>query len=179
MAAYVTSIGFADIGFAGMPADSDPATRTEGRINREASAEIRWGVMVARDATYKNNGCVLLNTSAAAMEQLLVGVVVFQQDVSKPEQLGDTGLKPGVNCRIMRRGHIYVLPEETVDVGDAVRVRAVATGSEKAGAFRKTADGTDCINVSKFCRWVRGGNTTTPAVLEIDMVGAGNALADT
>lgn len=179
MAAYVTSVDFPAIGFAGMLADSDPAIRTEGRVNREASAEIRFGVMVARDATYKNDGCVLLHTSAAAVEQLLAGVVVFQQDLSKPDELGDTGIKPGVAVRLLRRGHILVLPEETVDVGDAVRVRAVAAGAEKAGAFRKSADGTDCINISKFARWVRGGTTSVPAVLEIDMVGAGNALADT
>lgn len=179
MAAYVTAVEYPALGFAGMLADNDPATRTEGRASREASAEMRFGIMVARDATYKNDGCVLLNTSAAAMEQLLVGIVVFQQDLSKPDELGDTGIKPNVAVRILRRGHILVLPEETVDVGDAVRVRAVAAGAEKAGAFRKSADGTDCVNVSKFCRWVRGGTTSIPAVLEIDMVGAGNALADT
>jgi hypothetical protein len=179
MAAYVTSVAYPDTGIPGMLADSDPATRTEGRCSREASAETRFGIMVARDATYKDDGCVLLNTSAASMEQLLAGIVVFRQDLSKPDELGDTGIKPGMNVRLLRLGHILVMPEQTVNVGDAVRVRAVAIGNEVAGAFRKDADGTDCIDISKFARWVRGGSTAVPAVLEIDMVGAGNALADT
>lgn len=179
MNAYQTSVDYPDIAIAGMLADSDPASRIEGRVNREASAEIPFGVMVVRDGTYKNDGAVKCHTTAAASEQILAGIVVHQHDLAQPEELGDTGVKPKAVLRLLRRGRIYVLPEETVTVGDAVRVRAVAAGNEVAGAFRTTADGTDCIDISKFARWVRGGSTTVPAVLEIDMVGAGNALADT
>ena len=177
MASSQTSVAAAAIGFAGMLADSDQAPRVASKINEEASAEIPFGTMVIR-GTDEEMQALQLHTSAAAVAALLAGVVVHDHSYAKDTELGTTGLKPGVTLNVLERGHVYVLTEETVTPGDAVRVRAVVSGNEVKGAFRTSADSTDCVNISKFARWVKGGTTTVPAVLEIDMVGASQAAAD-
>ena len=144
--------------------------------SEESSAEIPFGVMVCngtKDAFVK-----LLHTSAAAMATELFGVSVFGQSYAKTEQLGTTGLKPLVTFDVLQRGRIYVKVEDAVAVGDAVRVRAVAAGAEVKGAFRTAADGTDCVNISKFARWIRGAGIGELAIVEIDMVNAALAEAD-
>ncbi len=162
--------------FAGMLADTS-GKRCSAKYSEEASAEIPFGVMVCR-GTDKDDGALLLNTSSAAMADILLGVVVHSHAYDKDNELGDTGLKSAVSFDVLTHGRIYVLPEETVHPGDAVRVRAVAGGSEVKGAFRTTADSTDCVDITSFARWARGGDSTTPAILELDMTYA-NGVQDT
>ncbi len=154
--------------FAGMLADSNDMKRASSKVSEEASAEIPFGVMLCR-GTDKDNGALLLNTSAAAMASAMVGVVVHDHAYAKDVELGDTGLKPKVSLNVLTHGRIYVQPEETVHPGDAVRVRAVATGDEVFGTFRTTADAADTVNITSFARWVTSGTSSTPAVLELDM----------
>jgi len=165
------------VGIVGALADANLAS-VDSRVNEEASAEMPFGIMVVR-GTDKATDALLLHTSAAASDSLLAGVVVYSAAYAKPEELGDDGVKPNMTVGLLQKGRIYVLPEEAVAPGDAVRVRAVVSGSEQAGAFRTTADDTDdCIDISKFARWITSGSSTVPAVLEIDMSGAADALAD-
>jgi hypothetical protein len=148
------------------------------RVSEESAAEIPFGVMVIR-GTDKERQALLLHTSSAAMEQLLAGVSTHHASYDKPAELGEVGLKPKVTFGVLRKGRVYVLPEETVAPGDAVRVRAVAGAGEQAGAFRKTADDTsDCIDISLFAQWISAGSTTVPAILEIDMTNSALADAD-
>lgn len=161
---------------AGLLADNSLTKDCLPYTNGEASAEIPFGVMVAHDST---EGFVeLLNTSAAAMATELAGVSVFGQSYAKTEQLGTTGLKSKVTFDVLQRGRIYVQVEDAVAIGDPVRVRAVANGIEVKGAFRTAADGTDCVNISKFARWIRGAGIGELAVVEIDMTNAALAEAD-
>lgn len=163
----------------GMPADASALTRDVATyISEEASAEIPFGVMVCRGSTDEDNGALLLNTSAAAMEQLLAGVVMWTDVYAKPSELGDTGLKPGVTLNVLQRGRIWVRPEDAVDPGDAVRVRCVVAGSEVKGAFRSAADSTDCVDISSFARWRSSAGAGELAILEIDMTNAKLADAD-
>lgn len=179
MAARQTSVAANAIAFAGMLAVSDQGTRIESRVSEEASAEIPFGTMVIRGSTSEDLGALQLHTSSASMAAQLAGIVVHDQTYAKDTELGDTGLKPGVMLNLLQRGRIWVQPEDTVDPGDAVKVRAVVTGSEVKGAFRGAADSTDCVDISKFARWVTSGTSAIPAQLEIDMVGASQAVADT
>jgi len=148
------------------------------RFSAESSAEIPFGVAVLRDATDKVNGAVLPHTSAAVSAPLFAGVVMHSHAYDKDIELGTTGLKPKVTFNVLERGRIWVLPEEAVAPGDSVRFRAVVAGAEQAGAFRTTADGTDCVNISSFARWITTGNSSTPALLEFDIVNAALATAD-
>lgn len=178
MAVPQTSVAAAAIAFAGMLADSDQGRRIESRVNAEASAEIPFGVMVVRGATSEDTDALLPHTSAAASAPLLAGIVVHSHNYAKDSQLGSTGLKPTVMLNLLQRGRIYVQPEDSVDPGDAVKVRVVVAGAEVKGAFRGAADAADCVDISKFARWITSGTSTVPAVLEIDMVGAAQATAD-
>lgn len=177
MAATQTSVAARAIAFAGMLAENYPA-QCDSRVNEEASAEIPFGTMVIR-GTDEDEQALQCHTSAATVEQLFAGIVVWSDNYAKDTELGSTGLKPGVMLNLLQKGRIYVLPEDTVDPGDPVRVRAVVAGAEVKGAFRTAADSTDCVDISAFARWVRGGSSTVPAVLEIDMTGQSQAVADT
>lgn len=182
MTATQTSVAAASYAFAGQLADNDQGTRINTRANAEASAEMPFGIMVVRDTVNsgQEDNCILLpHTSAAAAAPLLAGITVHQHTFAKDTQLGSTGVKPTNALAVLRRGRIYVLPEESVSPGDAVRVRVVTAGAEVKGAFRKSADATDCVDISKFAQWVTSGSSSVPAVLEIDMVGQSQATADT
>ena len=164
-------------GFDGMIADVSMSDVDGHKINGEASAEILFGRAVVRGST--DQEVLRPHTDAATSAPLFDGVVVHSHAYAKPEELGDDGLKPTVVVMTLQRGRILTTPEEAVSPGDAVRFRAVVTGNEEAGAFRTTADGTDCVNISQLARWITSGDTNTPAWLEIDMTNAALATADT
>ena len=144
--------------------------------SEEASAEIPFGVMVCQGT--EDDGVLLLNTSSASMATKLKGVTVFGQGYAKPQELGDTGFKPKCTFDVLNKGRIYVMVEEAVAPGNAVRVRAVAAGAEVKGAFRTTADGTDTVDISKFAKWIRSAAEDGLAVVEIDMTMSALAVAD-
>jgi hypothetical protein len=158
-------------GFPGMVADAQVGKTTASRVNAEATAEMRFGIMVAEATSL--NGCELINAS----NDVLAGPVVHSHAYAKPEELGDVGLKPKVVVGVMQIGAIWVLTEQTPLKTDRVRVRAVAAGNEVAGAFRVTADSTDCIDCSGFCRWT-GRTGTNCAEVVVDMTNRALAVAD-
>jgi len=69
---------------------------------------------------------------------------------------------------VIRKGAMYVLPEETVTSDDAVYLRVVANGAKLPGMFGKSADSSKCVLLTGV-RWVEGGTTTTVAKLEINL----------
>lgn len=144
----------------------------ESLINGEASAEIPFGVMVQQGATVQEA------LKLTATNNKLVGITVFSHDYQKPVELGDTGMKPDVVMSVLARGKVWVPVEEAVTRASAVLVRAVAAGAEVAGAFRDTADGADCIDISHMARFLT--ETTGPglALLEFDIVNRGADVAD-
>ncbi len=152
------------------------------RISEEETAGIPLGVMVAEGEA--EGGALLI----AANTDQLAGISVHGHWYA-PNQLvavlpeGDFGYKPGVAFAIGRTGRYRVLIEENVAKGDEVHVRAVAVTNdgEVAGAFRASDDGTDTINVSDFCSWVRGGEVDGDfgyAIVEVNMGLAPLASAD-
>lgn len=159
-------------GFPGLVADTDLGKKTVTRVSEEATAEIPFGVFVA-EGTATDQAALL-----AANTDVLAGVVVHSHAYAKPDELGDTGLKPKVTLGCLTRGTIWVLVESTLPVkGDEVHVRAVAAGSEVAGAVRVAKDGTDTIDATAFCSWT-GRTGTACAELEVNLVNRALAVAD-
>lgn len=176
MAARQTSVAAAALGFPGMLSDATPH-QCDSRVSEEASAEIPFGTMVIRGAD-EDNGALQLHTSSAATVALLAGIVVHTHNYAKPTQLGDIGLKPGVVLNLLQKGRIWVTTEDACDPGDTVKVRAIAAGAEVKGAFRVAADASDCVDISKFARWITSAGAGGVAMLEIDMTNASQATAD-
>ena len=173
-----TSVANPAIAIAGQLADNTLGKDCLSKINGEASAEIPFGVMVGKGSADDE----VLKLAAASDK--LAGVSVYGAAYARTAggatlELGSTGLTPNTLMDVLNVGRIYVFPEDAVTPASEVHVRAVAGGSEVAGAFRGTAYGTDTINVSAFCRWITSGSSSTPAVVEIDMRNAAQAVADT
>lgn len=151
---------------------------TRSKINEEADDSIGFGLMVGLGTA--DDGVLKL----AATSDQLAGIVVFAQNYRRScdgdvGQVDDDGLTPKTRFAVMEVGEIWVQPEGNVAPGDEVHVRAVAGGSEKAGAFRGTADSTDCIDITPFARWLTTGTSSVPAKLQIDLRNAALATADT
>jgi hypothetical protein len=158
--------------FAGMLADGHP-TEFDSFVSEEASAEIPFGVMVKQGTA--DNGALKLT----ATSNKLVGLVVHTHGYAKDNELGSTGLKPKTTLKVLTKGRAWVKVEEAVTPSSAVKVRAVASGGEVAGAFRDTADSTDCIDCSAFMRYVTSAAADGFAMVDIDMSGRNDAVADT
>lgn len=162
------------VGIAGQLADlhtaefGDVVTVT----SEEASAETRFGIMV-KGGTADGSSKLL-----AATSDVPIGIVVFAHNFAKPVQLGDDGLKPGITFGVLRRGRIWVVPEDAVTPASDVRIRCVVAGNEVKGAFRAAQDLTDCIDISGFAKWITSADAGEPAILEIDMTNSGLAVAD-
>lgn len=173
MSAIQTSVATStDVCFPGMEPDSSQPGAVNSYLNEEASAEIPFGVMVGQGVT--DGGCLLL----AATSDKLIGVVMHSHAYAKDLELGDDGLKPSVTVGVKAKGRAWVLVEEDVTPASDVLVRAVATGNEVAGAFRDTADASDCIDISAWARYVKSSVTladgsTKVALVEFDVTNRG------
>jgi hypothetical protein len=166
------------VGFAGLIADNGPF-QTRSYHNEESSAETPFGVMLTRGTTDEDEGALLPHTSSAAMATTFIGVLAHSHHYAETKELGETGLKPDVTLKVLTHGRIWVVPEEAVDPTDLVKVRVVTSGNEVAGAFRATADDTsDCVDISAYARWLTTADANTPALLEINMTGANEGVAD-
>ena len=160
------------VALAGQMSDLTHSNR-DSFCNVEASAEIPFGTMVAR----ATGGAEQLD----AGDDNLVGIVIRDHAYDIPNELGDTGLKPTVVMTVLSKGRIWVPVEEAVtDLSGPVRVRHTVTGNEVPGAFRTTADSTDCIDCSAFARWIGASVTSNGATLaEVEIFGNFNAaIAD-
>lgn len=168
------------VGAPGEPADGLTARigRVNSRTSEEASANLRPGVMVQ-----KGTGDYGVKVLTATTNKL-VGIVVRTHDVSDLQfdlvSATGNGYKPGATVPVASSQRWFVLIEENVAPGLDVRVRCVVAGSEVAGAFRTTADSTDCIEITPLARWVRTALAADGVgELEIDMSNIDLAVADT
>lgn len=165
------------VGRPGEPADEH--TARNGRVvsakQAEASAGMIPGIMVQ-----KGTGDYDVKVLTATTNKL-AGVTVRTHDISDLDFdiTGNTGYKPGASVPIARTERWFVKIEENVTPTSDVRVRCVAAGSEVAGAFRATADSTDCIEITAYAKWVRTALAADGvAELEIDMANADLGVAD-
>lgn len=165
------------IAFAGMKADATADT-IDSYVNAEATAEIPFGVGVIKGTA--DNRAVL--PGAAGDSAALVGVVVHSHSYHKPEQLGDTGIKPKNMMSVMSKGRIYVKVEEAVTKGDRAFMR-IANGSNAAhtqkGAWRKSADVVATVATAieiLGARYYTSAAADGFAILEIDIAANRAAL---
>lgn len=115
---------------------------------------IGFGLAVAQGT--RDEECRLL----AATSDKVRGVAVYTHaDMVNEGVSASAGYKPQMAVSVLAKGRIWVRPEVAVVAGDAVYVRAVAAGTERAGAFRPSADGSDTIQLSnsKFLTSAAGG----------------------
>ena len=143
--------------FGGKKVDGAPHY-IQSRVNEHATAELPFGVMVAVGSSDEDNAALPLATVA----DVLAGVVVHSHAYNQDNELGDEGVKPDFMVGTMRAGVIWVAVEEAVSPGDSVYTRAVVSGAERAGDFRKSTDASDMIDCSGFASWL---STTTGAGL--------------
>lgn len=159
------------VAYAGLVGDGAPVVAAS-LANANASAEIPFGCMVKRHATSFDLCDVLGATS-----DKLAGIVIHAQDYQRTNELGSTGIKPKTVMSVLEQGHIWVVCDEAVVPGDAVRVRTSAAGGG-LGTFRKSAVAGNSINISTFAQWVDYDSTSGLALLSIDMRQSASAVAD-
>ncbi len=140
-------------------------------VSEESSAEIRFGIAVKRGTA--DDGVLLCTATSNKFR----GIVQQTHAIEKDVELGTSGVKPKMQLDVAVEGVMYVLTEEDVTPTSAVRIRCVAGGSEVAGAFRATADSTDCYDISKFARW-KGTYASGYALLEFDFRNSASGAAD-
>lgn len=162
------------LGVPGLIADMNPNNDLRSYVNEEASAEIPFGVMVKQGTAADQ--CKLLASGDTAAS--FIGVNVYNPSAAKPYVLGDTGIKSKQMCRVMTKGVVWVTVEEAVTPASAVLVRIIASGAEVAGAFRDTADASDCIDISGFARYLTAAGAGELAQVQIDMNMRGEKAAD-
>lgn len=150
MAGQTTVRSNPQVGLPGTPANLATADG-EGTVSgtsEEASAEIPRGLVVQATTTSSDYGVKLITGTG----NKLAGIAMRSDDMSDSD-LGSTGYKPGATFPIGRNGRYFVTIEENVTPASTVRIRCAGTGT--IGAFRTTADATNCLDCSAFAKYVR------------------------
>jgi hypothetical protein len=120
---------------------------------------IGFGLAVAQGA--QDGECKALT----AVTDKVIGVALFTHADNPNNGVAGYATKSAVS--VLRRGVVVVRVEEAVSAEDPVFVRAVATGTEKAGAFRKSVDSTDCIAMPG-CKFLTSAAAGALAFVAID-----------
>lgn len=156
----------------GVPGQSTDNDASESGVNAEASASIPFGVMMQQFA----EGQFKLLSGGT---NKLAGIAILENVLDRTDQLDTGGVKPKATIAAGRVWRGWVLIEETVAVGDPVRVRHTPATTEQPGAFRTSAQSTNCSDISTFASWRTGGaSTDTPPVAELEIDMTNSALAD-
>lgn len=147
-------------------------------VSRYSDNVTPFGRCVIRDAAddkVKLPAAILDIETATGESRLVEGIVVMSQAIE--DQPANTLGVADVNVpaypanyafSVMRKGVVWVQSEQAVSPADPVFVRALVSGDEKPGNFRKDADGTNAAQL----KGARFASTTTGAGLvkvEIDL----------
>ena len=144
-----------DIAFEGILADSTNRKVTS-KVAEGAGLEFGLGCTLGTDKA-------LQRVALSAITDKFAGILVHEHTEEGVQPVDKDGIS------VLEQGSIYVKVEEAVVPGDSVFVRAVAAGLERAGAFRKTQDGTDCIDISSVAKWETAAAAGGFAVLTINL----------
>lgn len=128
----------APVGFEGMLASTINA-QVRSFFSGEASAEIGYGRLL-QQGTNDTQAKIL-----SATNNRIIGVSVFTY-AREPGPVSG-GIIPKDPVDVLKEGEIWVICEDAFTKSSTVYARAVATGDEKAGQWRASADSTDCIVV--------------------------------
>lgn len=155
--------------FAGVLGDNSP-NYVRSYVNEEASLSLAFGDAVVQGT---DDGDALKMVAGG----LIAGVIVHSHRYAKDNELDSVGLTPNTTMALLRKGTIWVVPEDDVSPGDPVRVRHTATGNERFGAFMTAADGTD-TGIIGNAEWLTSASGGSPALLEIDLTGEPVLVSD-
>ncbi len=137
--------------FPGMLVDNSRLKQVDSKVSSEASAEMRFGIMVKSDGTDPDK----VKLVAAITGENLAGVVVHSHAYAKDDELGTTGIKPKMTVGTISRGRVWVIVESAVVIGNGVHLRCIANGGNTTlGAFAPAADGVNTKDCSAFARWL-------------------------
>lgn len=128
-------------------------------LKNDSGAALPFGIAVMRtgDDTFDVIG---------SDSDVVAGVLVHTHAYRPNGLSGTNGLDDGDVANVLSFGDVYVLPEQSVSVGDPVFVRFSAGVGEQVGAFRKDADTADAREL-EGAEWVKGGSSTSPAILRL------------
>jgi hypothetical protein len=153
--------------FEGQLADDGPNNMLS-RLQGEASAGVGFGLVVCHHLTVDNK--IILPADANSRP---CGITVRKHDYAIPSEydVDNDGLQPGAMVAVLRKGRIWVKVEEAVAIGDPFFARHTATGDERKGAIRKSADSSDCLDLTAKGRFLTKQDTIGGlALLEVDFV---------
>lgn len=178
MSQTVISASGQSIGVAGQIADSMKAVDIVSAFNGDTS-QMPFGIGCAQNGTTADS--VRL---PAGLSDTIVGVNVWSANhapsaaLSNGQQTGDlgaSGLLPNASMQVGRKGRFLVPVEVTSLVPNVDRafVRAVATGTQFAGAWSATANASYFIDLTKVAVFRSGPFTAADgvarlAVLDVD-----------
>jgi hypothetical protein len=120
---------------------SNPGTNlTQTATQSSTRTNLPLGIAVCR--VTGDEGFIRVPASTDTADDVLGVVLESENEAESNDDGTSAGYEAGADLPVMDHGCCYVAPEENVVDGDRVRVRMVAAGTEQAGAFRTTSDGT-------------------------------------
>lgn len=145
-------------GRAGQLSNSNHLTQS---FTNGSGAALTPGVLVAQKASTEGSADVF----DSALDTVL-GVAVFSYAVDPNDVSNDASIASTATFDVLTEGEIFVLPEQTVAVGDPVYARITSDGASNTvlGKFRKDGDSGKAV-LLKGARWVKSGSTSSVAVL--------------
>ncbi len=124
-----------DLGHEGLLADATIKDSITGINN--TGAVLPFGVLLVADsAGDADNAVKVVTTGVSKALGVAIDSFAFETTVDANDR---PGYPDDEAVNILVRGAIVVYTEEAVNVGDPVRVRTVASGTDYAGRFRKAA----------------------------------------
>jgi len=147
-------------GFAGQKVGSPHGDMVETMRNDESTAEIGFGKAVKHASVSDEQSAKL----PAAITDLLGGIVLHSHHYDSDE-LGDTGVKPGNELNVARKGRVLVPCVDAFQPGD--RLHVVCVGSN-FGGLRASADSTNTKDCTNQGVWRSAGGAGDLGVLEFD-----------
>ncbi len=167
--------------FVGMnPDNSDSGDNYITRMSSETTLQIPFGVVVVQGTN--DDQC----KNVSAQSDIPLGVVVYgayqiNLELSKvADSNGNLGMLANTAIRIKRRGRLWVQIDENVATGNAVKYRSAnASAGVGPGTFRKSAVGSNTVDISKFAKWCGTFLAATGyGLLEYDFTMQANKTSD-
>lgn len=140
--------------------------------NTTNAAGTPFGCLVSNVAGYDSQ-VKLPSVAGDVAFPLMSGISMFTQLIENAGMFITSASSYPINTPIatLRKGRIWVKPEESVAVGDDVYVRitAAASPNDQIGKFRKSADGGNAILIpAPYAKWFKGRDANGYAVLEVN-----------
>lgn len=162
------------IGYAGM-LDSNVDHDILTMVNAEASASIAFGKgLVFKGSATTDKDAVLPSAQTNPVAGILAhshNYAAAWTDVTSGTTYGEldgTGLKPGAELNVVRRGRILVVCASGCALGDKLYIRSTAGSGKVVGDLENAADATNMIDVSTKGTWLTAASAGGLAWLDVN-----------